>query len=469
MLQTASGLFCVAGVLRSNTQQRGVVLPPALRRWAACPNANTMLAANHAKSSERRRSDSQPERVHWIGILWRYATSTITTRRWSSCWAASTTSGRRHIPYQTDGVQARPDAAAAGAARRSAPGPEGGASSPGRRGRARRRRWSRRCCTAAGYRTGLYTSPHLERIEERIAIDGTICSHEQSSSALAARVGSDGRRQNCHASGVPTDERTSRRSSRSPRRWPSCTSPTAASMRPCWRSAWAGGSIRRTSAGRSVCDHHQHQLRPHAAARQHAGGHRRRKGGHHQAGRAGHFWRAERGAAGGDSEVARARPGRGSLSEAWTLTLRGCWRRCGRRATGLSRAGAGQVGNRRPTVDDRRRAAGDARPASGGECGSGDRGGACGCDEQGWRIPERRIRARDWPRPAVRRGSKCSPRRPHVILDVAHNVGLDRGADRSAAKSDLPGRRSAGLRQQQGQGHCRHVAAAVAAIRRRLC
>src|SRR5687767_6307129 len=26
--------------------------------------------------------------------------------------------------------------------------------------------------TAAGYRTGLYSSPHLERIEERVAIDG---------------------------------------------------------------------------------------------------------------------------------------------------------------------------------------------------------------------------------------------------------------------------------------------------------
>src|SRR3989304_10331897 len=32
---------------------------------------------------------------------------------------------------------------------------------------------------AAGYRTGLFTSPHLERIEERIAIDGQPCSaHE---------------------------------------------------------------------------------------------------------------------------------------------------------------------------------------------------------------------------------------------------------------------------------------------------
>jgi dihydrofolate synthase/folylpolyglutamate synthase len=33
--------------------------------------------------------------------------------------------------------------------------------------------------TAAGYRTGLYTSPHLERVEERVAIDGRACSAEE--------------------------------------------------------------------------------------------------------------------------------------------------------------------------------------------------------------------------------------------------------------------------------------------------
>jgi dihydrofolate synthase/folylpolyglutamate synthase len=33
--------------------------------------------------------------------------------------------------------------------------------------------------TAAGYRTGLFTSPHLERIEERLAIDGRICSPDE--------------------------------------------------------------------------------------------------------------------------------------------------------------------------------------------------------------------------------------------------------------------------------------------------
>ena len=30
--------------------------------------------------------------------------------------------------------------------------------------------------SAAGYRTGLFTSPHLDRVEERIAVDGQPCS-----------------------------------------------------------------------------------------------------------------------------------------------------------------------------------------------------------------------------------------------------------------------------------------------------
>ena len=33
--------------------------------------------------------------------------------------------------------------------------------------------------TAAGYRTGLYSSPHLHRVEERIAVDGQICPSEE--------------------------------------------------------------------------------------------------------------------------------------------------------------------------------------------------------------------------------------------------------------------------------------------------
>ena len=30
--------------------------------------------------------------------------------------------------------------------------------------------------SAAGYRTGVFTSPHLDRVEERIAVDGQACS-----------------------------------------------------------------------------------------------------------------------------------------------------------------------------------------------------------------------------------------------------------------------------------------------------
>jgi dihydrofolate synthase / folylpolyglutamate synthase len=41
--------------------------------------------------------------------------------------------------------------------------------------------------SAAGYRTGLYTSPHLERVEERIVVDGQPCSAEDFA-ALAAAV-----------------------------------------------------------------------------------------------------------------------------------------------------------------------------------------------------------------------------------------------------------------------------------------
>jgi dihydrofolate synthase/folylpolyglutamate synthase len=39
---------------------------------------------------------------------------------------------------------------------------------------------------AAGYRTGLFTSPHLEKVEERIAIDGQPCSADQFAALVAA-------------------------------------------------------------------------------------------------------------------------------------------------------------------------------------------------------------------------------------------------------------------------------------------
>jgi dihydrofolate synthase/folylpolyglutamate synthase len=39
---------------------------------------------------------------------------------------------------------------------------------------------------AAGYRTGLFTSPHLERVEERIAIDGQPCTADEFAALVAA-------------------------------------------------------------------------------------------------------------------------------------------------------------------------------------------------------------------------------------------------------------------------------------------
>ncbi|MGD0517049.1 MAG: folylpolyglutamate synthase/dihydrofolate synthase family protein [Thermoguttaceae bacterium] len=39
---------------------------------------------------------------------------------------------------------------------------------------------------AAGYRTGLFTSPHLERVEERIAVDGQPCSADEFAALVAA-------------------------------------------------------------------------------------------------------------------------------------------------------------------------------------------------------------------------------------------------------------------------------------------
>ena len=39
---------------------------------------------------------------------------------------------------------------------------------------------------AAGYRTGLFTSPHLERVEERIAVNGEPCRPEEFGDLIAA-------------------------------------------------------------------------------------------------------------------------------------------------------------------------------------------------------------------------------------------------------------------------------------------
>jgi len=56
--------------------------------------------------------------------------------------------------------------------------------------------------SAAGYRTGLYTSPHLERVEERIAIDGVECSGAEFA-GLVARLAPMALEMDAQADGDP--------------------------------------------------------------------------------------------------------------------------------------------------------------------------------------------------------------------------------------------------------------------------
>src|SRR6185295_6439575 len=60
--------------------------------------------------------------------------------------------------------------------------------------------------TAAGYRTGVFSSPHLERIEERFAVDGRSCMVEELVT-LVNRLKADARAmdEEAAANGDPTD------------------------------------------------------------------------------------------------------------------------------------------------------------------------------------------------------------------------------------------------------------------------
>ena len=132
-------------------------------------------------------------------------------------------------------------------------------------------------------RTGLFTSPHLVNLEERIAVDGQSCSSDELVALverlqpIVDRMDRRGRaaRGRVRADLFRADHRDGalvlRRSS--------------GSKPPCWRSAWGAGSIRPTSACR------RSRSSPASAsttspARQHAGRDRLREGRHRQAGRA---------------------------------------------------------------------------------------------------------------------------------------------------------------------------------------
>ena len=106
-----------------------------------------------------------------------------------------------------------------------------------------------RACAAQGHRVGLYTSPHLERVNERIQING-----EQISDARARPAHPRG------AGALPRGGRHARRlrSSSSAPSSPSGTSRRRASTSRCWRRGWAGGSMPRPRATPVVDRDHAH-------------------------------------------------------------------------------------------------------------------------------------------------------------------------------------------------------------------
>ena len=142
--------------------------------------------------------------------------------------------------------------------------------------------------SAAGYRTGLFTSPHLDRVEERIAVDGRPCSADELAGS-GRRLRSAGRSKTLGSAAaepepVPT---------RGPTYFEILTAMALLHfVRQRVRRGRAGGRTGRPAGfdqrlHAAGVGHHQHQLRPHPAVGRHVGGHRRGKGRHHQARRAG--------------------------------------------------------------------------------------------------------------------------------------------------------------------------------------
>ena len=101
---------------------------------------------------------------------------------------------------------------------------------------------------AAGYRTGLYSSPHLHRVEERMMVDGVICPPDELNELIATRsAGGRGH-------GRPAPGRRTGLESADLLRGRHGVGLVALCRHQvewrCWKSAWAAGSTRPTSAGR---------------------------------------------------------------------------------------------------------------------------------------------------------------------------------------------------------------------------
>jgi dihydrofolate synthase/folylpolyglutamate synthase len=90
---------------------------------------------------------------------------------------------------------------------------------------------------AAGHRVGLYTSPHLVTMRERIRIDGSLIEEREVAELTPlVRDAIQAAKQTAPDLGEASFFEA----------WRSCTSSGAKWRSPCWRPAWAGGSTRPT-------------------------------------------------------------------------------------------------------------------------------------------------------------------------------------------------------------------------------
>ena len=119
--------------------------------------------------------------------------------------------------------------------------------------------------SAAEYRTGLYTSPHLLRMNERMRLDGAEITDEELAGVVTSlAAAAEGMAEPCTEFELLTAR-------------PCSGSPAAARTSPCWR--WpgrpAGRHQRHPPPG--LRRHRQHRARPHGHPRGQRGGHCRRE------------------------------------------------------------------------------------------------------------------------------------------------------------------------------------------------
>ena len=181
--------------------------------------------------------------------------------------------------------------------------PRPACTSPEQTAKAPRPRCSNRFLRAAGFRTGLYTSPHLERINERIRIDGEDISDEDFAAAwtrvhaaIESLIGVRQARRASHFFRMRYRDGISRVRRRT----------TSILRSTKW--AWEGGSTRPTSCSRKWRSITSDRFRSREFSRPFDRGNCRRKSRDHQAGRMGcEFGGTARSARGDRAELQGAR------------------------------------------------------------------------------------------------------------------------------------------------------------------